>query len=103
MSKIKLAEALLKRKELSDKVSYLQKTMTHALQDTKVQRVRVSDGFDDLTVTYPKITVNELTAALDWHSKQLRLVDGYIQQANWTTELEVPDSVMSEFVAPATK
>ena len=97
MSKIKLAEALLRRKELGEKVSYLQKSMTHVLKETITKRVRVDQGYDDIVAECPKITVNEFTAALDWHSKQLRLVDAYIQQANWTTELDVPDSVMGEF------
>lgn len=100
MATIKLAEALLRRKELSAKVDYLQKTKQEALTEAVVQRVRVSEGYDELHGKLPRITISDFTAALDWHSKQLRLVDAYIQQANWSTALEVPDSVMGDFVAP---
>ncbi len=100
MATIKLAEALLRRKELTQKVDYLQRHKQEVLIEAVVQRVRVSDGFDDLHGKLPRITMQDFSACLDWHSKQLRLIDAYIQQANWTTELNVPDDVMKEFTAP---
>ena len=39
----------------------------------------------------------EAIAEFDYVCKQLRLIDALIQQANWTTELEVDPLVMEAF------
>jgi len=106
--KIKLATALLRRKELHNKLS----TMLSPLKDegikgrlfeVKVARKKVSEDIDDVMAQVPKIGIEQVTAAYDWHSKQLRLVDAAIQQANWTTEIDVDESVMADFVDPYVK
>jgi hypothetical protein len=38
-----------------------------------------------------------VTREYDYYARQLRLVDSAIQNANWTTEKEVPDSVMTDY------
>jgi len=53
---------------------------------------------DDIAAKVPKVSVKALTAAFDWHSRQLREVDAAIQQANWATMITVPDESLSEFV-----
>jgi len=98
--KIKLAEALLRRKELRDKVSVLEDIDEKALYETKARRVNVTDSLDDLVAQVPKLTASQVTAEYDFYARQLRLVDAAIQQANWTTEVEVGDTVMSDYVAP---
>jgi len=98
--KVKLAEALLRRKELQGKVQTLSSIKTADLFEVKVQRRNISETIDDITAQVPKLTASQVTHEFDWHSRQLRLVDAAIQQANWTTELDVNDTVMADYVAP---
>lgn len=101
--KIKLAEALLRRKELQEKLLVLKTIDTKGLFELRVKRINVSESIDDVTANVPKISAAQVTAAYDWHAKQLRLVDAMIQQTNWTAEVEVPDSVMGDYVEPEKK
>jgi len=86
--KIKLAEALLRRKELQGKVDILQQIKDKDLFEIKAKRQPISESIDDI-----------VTAEFDWHARQLRLIDATIQQANWVTEVEVTDIVIGTFVA----
>lgn len=95
--KVKLAEALLRRKELQGKVDVLKLIKDKDLFEVKGKRVKVTDEIDDLILQVPKLTAAEVLKEYDWHSKQLRLVDAAIQQANWTCEVEVGPDVMSDF------
>lgn len=97
MTKVKLAEALLRRKELQSKVDLLSKFNCSDLFENKVRRISVNDSTDEVTAAVAKLTASQVTAELDWHSKQLRLVDAAIQQANWTTEIDVGDDVMRDY------
>lgn len=95
--KVKLAEALLRRKELNNKVIQLTKINVEGLFETKAARKKVTDDVDDIVVKVPKITLAQVAAGHDWYAKQLRLVDAAIQQANWTTEIEVGPDVMKDY------
>ena len=97
--KVKLAEALLRRKELQGKVDVLKQVQEKALFEVKAQRKSVTENIDDIVAMVPKLTASQVTAELDWHARQLRLVDAAIQQANWTFEVDVNESVMADFVA----
>ena len=98
MAIVKLAEALLRRKELQQKVDQLKHVKeTQAFYEVRGQRVKITEGLEDINANYPKLEVNQVTREYDWHARQLRLVDAAIQNANWTTELTVDDSVMSDF------
>ena len=94
---IKLAEALLRRKELSEKVNVLKNIKQSALFEVKGQRQKISDSIDDIVLQVPKLTVSQVTQEYDWHARQLRLIDAAIQQSNWTTKLEVDETVMSDY------
>lgn len=95
---IKLAEALLRRKELSAKVEMLKKFKdSHLYYEIRAQRVKVTDGIDDLSANYPKLEVNQVTAEFDHAARQLRLIDAAIQNANWTTNLDIDEMVMKDF------
>ena len=98
--KIKLAEALLRRKELNEKVAQLKQINVNGLFEVKVKRQSVTENVDNISATVPKIKLSQVTAGYDWYSKQLRLVDAAIQQANWVTEIAVGDDVMKDFVEP---
>jgi hypothetical protein len=97
--KIKLAEALLRRKELQGKVDVLGQINEKALYEVRAQRKQVTDSIDDIVAMVPKLSASQVTQEYDWHARQLRLVDAAIQQANWTCEVDVGDSVMADFKA----
>jgi 3-methyladenine DNA glycosylase AlkC len=96
--KIKLAEALLRRKELQDKVTILKDIKGKDLFEVKAVRKQVADGIDDVVAQVPKLTASQVTQEFDWHSRQLRLIDAAIQQANWTVAIEVNPDTMSDYV-----
>jgi len=95
--KIKLAEALLRRKELGEKVKSVSNFKSADVYEVKVKRQKVSDDIDDIVASVPKLTLSEVLAEFDFYSRALRLIDAAIQQANWTTEVEVDDKSMSDF------
>ena len=97
--KVKLAEALLRRKELQGKVDMLKHIQDKNLFEVKAQRRQVTESLDDIIASVPKLTASQVTAEYDWHARQLRLVDAAIQQANWTCEIEVDQTVMSDYKA----
>jgi len=91
--KVKLAEALLRRKELNAKIDQLKKINVEGLFEVKATRRNVTENIDDIVVKVPKITLAQVAAGYDFYAKQLRLVDAAIQQANWTTEIEIMDNM----------
>lgn len=95
--KVKLAEALLRRKELQGKVDMLKHIQDKNLFEVKAQRRSVTDSLDDIIAQVPKLTASQVTSEYDWHARQLRLVDAAIQQANWTCEIDVDQTVMSDY------
>ena len=96
---VKLAEALLRRKELQGKVDVLKQIQEKALFEVVARRQNVTENLDDVIAQVPRLSAAEVTAEYDWHARQLRLVDAAIQQANWTTEVEVGASVMADYEA----
>lgn len=88
MSEMKLAEALLRRKELAAKVIQTEGIRTADLFEQKVQRKSVSEGVDEIATATPRLELAQVTAEHDFYARQLRLLDAQIQQANWTTQIE---------------
>ena len=95
--KVKLAEALLRRKELQGKVDVLKSIKDKQLFEVVARRQQVTVSIDDVVAQVPKLTASQVTAEYDFYARQLRLVDAAIQQANWTTDIDTADSVMSDF------
>ena len=97
---IKLAEALLRRKELAEKLNIVRQIKdTQLIYQVRNKRIQVTEQIESLDVDFPKLTLSQVTAEYDFTAKQLRLVDALIQQANWTTSLEVDPMVMETFKA----
>lgn len=101
--KIKLAEALLRRKELDQKVSQLAGINQKELFEIKVKRSQVTDSIEDVVAQVPKVSFQQVTHAFDHHAKSLRRIDAAIQQANWNTEIDVDESVMGDYIDPYIK
>jgi len=98
---MKLAEALLLRKELQSKVDRLKAIDQKAIFETKTGRGAVVDGFNEMIAEVAKISFQQFTHCYDWHAKQLRLVDAAIQQANWTVDITA--EVGGEYIDPYIK
>ena len=98
MKKIKLAEALLRRKELQEKVDRLRTVRDSDMCVLKVRRVSASEGIDEITASVPQVSVSQVTQAFDFNARQLRRVDAAIQQANWNTEVELADDALVDFL-----
>lgn len=94
---IELARALLRRKELQEKVDLLRHIKDDQLHETVMQRRQINETVDDIAAKVPKVSINEVTKAFDWHARQLREVDAAIQKANWDTLIQVPDDVLKDF------
>lgn len=94
---IKLAEALLRRKELQEKVDQLKSINRKEMVETKVARRQVTEGIDDILAEVAIVTMSQVTHAYDWHARQLRRVDAAIQQANWSTAISVDEEVMKDY------
>ena len=94
---IKLAEALLRRKELQGKVDVLKSIKDRDLYEVKARRQSVAEGIDDVVAQVPKLTASQVTKEYDWHARQLRLIDAAIQQANWTTGIDVAATTMQDY------
>lgn len=95
--KVKLAEALLRRKELQQKVDQIKTIKDKDLYDVKGRRQQITDNIEEITLQVPKCTLAQVTAEYDHYAKQLRLVDAAIQRANWDTDIEVGDAVMANW------
>ena len=95
---VKLAEALLRRKELQAKVKQLEAINQRDLYEVKAKRTKVTDDVDDIVAQVPLLTITQVAHAYDWHAKRLRQIDAVIQQANWATAVTVED--MDEYVEP---
>ena len=98
---IKLAEALLRRKELSEKLNILRHFKeSQLIYEIRGKRIPVMEGIEDLTANYPKLTASQVTAEYDFVAKQMRLIDAMIQQTNWTTIMSVDPMLMDTYSAP---
>ncbi len=105
MAVVKLAEALLRRKELQQKVDQIKAIKDKDLFEVKGRRQQLTDNLEEVTLQVPKCTLAQVTSEYDFYAKQLRLVDAAIQRANWETGVEVGDQVMANWadVQPAGK
>lgn len=108
MGKVKLIEALARRKELQEKVDQLRNIQANALSETKsavknIGKQSIDDIVAEVQAQVPKISTIQLTHAFDWHAKQLRRIDVAIQQANHITDVELDGEIMNDYVDPYLK
>jgi len=88
---MKIAQALLLRKQLEAKVRQLEPLKVqgdNGVFDISVERVKISDEIEEARIRTPKISMSELTKAYDHYATELRKIDASIQQANWQYDVE---------------
>lgn len=92
---MKVAQALLLRKQLAEKVEQLRPLKVNGdngLFESKVQRRKVSEEVDEVSIQVPKVTVADITRTFDHYATQLRKLDAAIQEANWKNEIEFTET-----------
>lgn len=94
---MKLADALLRRKELQQKVDQLKTVKAQDLFEFRYERKQVNDNLDDIKANVPKCDINQVTAEYDYYANKLRLIDAAIQQLNWTVDISVDDLVWVDY------
>ncbi len=91
---MKLAEALLLRKELMQKVEQIRPIKlagdNQNLFELKFERRSVNEkaGIEELVVQVPKVSLSQITEEYDFYARHLRRLDAKIQEANWQTDIE---------------
>ncbi len=94
MAKMKIAQALLLRKQLEEKVKQLHPIKhlgDNGLFEVKTQRKNVSEQVDEVTFQIPRITLEEVTKEYDKFASALRKLDAAVQKANWEFEVDFSD------------
>ncbi len=95
---MKLADALLRRKELQQKVDQIRGIKESQVFENVMQRRQVNEQLDDITGKVAKLELNQVTQEFDYYANKLRLIDAAIQQLNWTSDIEVDSKVWVDYV-----
>lgn len=96
---MKLAEGLLRRKELQEKVNQLRQVQISDVFEIKIsQRIKITDTIDEISMQVPKLTASQVTKEYDFYATRLRKIDAAIQRTNWDTDLDVSSSVDENFI-----
>lgn len=92
---MKIAEALLLRKHLAQKVKQLEVVKLQGDQglfQVQFQRKPVSTNtnevLDEIAAQVPKVSMKEFTKEYDLYASELRKIDTALQQANWKYDIE---------------
>lgn len=96
---MKIAEALLLRKQLEAKVKQLEPIRQlgeQGLFEVKTQRTSVSEQVDSVTFQVPKVTLSNVTKTYDHYASELRKLDASIQKANWEFDVDYKESTLKE-------
>lgn len=93
---MKIAEALVLRKHLEQKVKQLEPLKMNGdkgLFELRTERRPVGENsnVDEIVNQIPKVTLENITAEYDKYSKALRLLDTKIQETNWLTDIDYSD------------
>ena len=88
---MKIAEALLLRKQLEGKVEQLKPIRElgdKGVFEMKSKRVNVNEQTDEISFQLPKISLKEITKEYDHYASELRKLDASIQKANWQYDID---------------
>lgn len=94
---MKLADALLRRKELNMKVEQLKTIKQADIFQMKVERRQITETIDDIRADVPLLEASQVTSEYDFYAHRLRVIDAAIQKMNWITDIDVHDKVWEDF------
>ena len=92
---MKIAQALLLRKQLEKKVAQLEPIKQlgdNGLFETKVKRMNVSEQIDEVSINVTHLPLKEVTEEYDTYASALRKLDASIQKANWEFDVDFTDA-----------
>ncbi len=92
---MKIAEALLLRKQLEAKVKQLEPLKIqgdNGVYKMEVKRVNVGENVDEAQITIPRVDLKDITKEYDHYASELRKIDAAIQQANWQYDVTYTES-----------
>ena len=94
---MKLADALLRRKELQQKVDQVRGIKQADIFKDVLTRRKVSEEIDDISGKVALLNLNQVTKEYDYYANKLRLIDAAIQQLNWTVDIDVDSKVWKDY------
>jgi hypothetical protein len=89
--KMKIAEALLLRKQLEAKVKQLEPLKLQGetgVYKTEVTRSKVNDNYDEIIARVARVELKDITSEYDHYATELRKLDTSIQKANWAFDVD---------------
>lgn len=89
---MKIAEALVLRKHLEQKVKQLEPVKVNGengLFELHTERKNINESTDEIKFQVPKVALADVTKEYDKYSKALRELDVAIQRANWEHDVKV--------------
>lgn len=92
---MKIAEALLLRKQLEAKVRQLEPLKMqgeNGVYKFEVERVKISDEVDEARVKVPRVELADITKEYDHYASELRKLDASIQEANWKYDVSYKEA-----------
>jgi hypothetical protein len=96
---MKVAEALLLRKQLEAKVKQLEPLRIqgeNGVYAEKVERISVGENVDQVKFAIPRLTLADITKTYDHYASELRKLDASIQKANWTYDVDYKEVKLPE-------
>lgn len=96
---MKIAEALLLRKQLEAKVAQLtpiKQIGEQGIFEIKTERRQVNDSVDEVKFQIPKVEMSDVTAEYDHYASELRKIDTAIQKANWQFDVDYSENVRTK-------
>lgn len=100
---MKLADALLRRKELQQKVDQVRQIKAADVYQFRFERKQINENIDDIKANVPVLELNQVTKEYDYYANKLRVIDAAIQQLNWTTDIEVDSLVWKDYAEGSAK
>jgi len=89
--KMKIAEALLLRKNLQEKLARLEVFKEADLYEVKTTRSQIKEGeIEEVRTKVPKLSLKDVLQEYNSVSKKVRMLDAAIQKANWDYDIELP-------------
>lgn len=92
---MKIAEALLLRKQLEAKVRQLEPLKIqgdNGVYQLEIQRVKASEEVDEAKIKIPRLKPEDITKEYDHYATELRKIDTAIQKANWAFDVDYKEA-----------
>jgi hypothetical protein len=96
---MKIAEALLLRKQLEAKVQQLtpiKQLGDQGIFEIKTSRTKVSEEVDEVRFQIPKVELSSVTKEYDHYASELRKIDTAIQKANWEFDVDYAETKLDK-------